>query len=216
MSADVPLIIVNPRSGKGTTEQRWASMASVIRTRLGPFECEFTRAPGDATRLAKEAAENGRTLIVACGGDGTISEVANGILEANRPSVLGVLPGGTGGDFRRTLGIPAQLGAAARRLRDSEPRWMDAGKLHFLDHAGIESKRYFVNTASFGMSGAVAARANRSEKMLGGMLTYALATFRSMVSYEFPEILLQWDDQPARRFRIATVCVANGPSFGGG
>jgi diacylglycerol kinase (ATP) len=66
------------------------------------------------------------------------------------------------------------------------------------------------------MSGAVASRANRSGKFLGGTLTYATATMRTVVKFEAPEIYLQVDDQVPRRMKIIIVCVANGPSFGGG
>src|SRR3989304_6415094 len=121
MSKELPLIILNPKSGQGISEQKWASRASLIRTQLGPFECEFTRATGDGIRLAGEAASAGRKLIIACGGDGTISEVANGILASGADAELGLLPGGTGGGFRRTLGVPAPLGQAASRLKNGSP-----------------------------------------------------------------------------------------------
>ncbi len=62
---------------------------------------------GHAVTLASEAARKGVKLIIACGGDGTVSEVANGILSSGKDAELGILPSGTGGDFRRTLEIPA-------------------------------------------------------------------------------------------------------------
>jgi YegS/Rv2252/BmrU family lipid kinase len=150
------------------------------------------------------------------GGDGTVSEVANGILKAKSQTALGLLPGGSGGDFRRTLNIPANFVEASKHLRNAEEHWMDAGHLVYLDHHGKEQTRYFVNTASFGLSGAVASRANLSAKFLGGVLTYATATMRAALSFDAPEILLEIDDQLARRIKVIIVCVANGPSFGGG
>src|SRR5574341_1513928 len=118
MSVDHPLIIVNPKSGAGTSQQKWASMASIIRTHLGSFDCEFTKARGEAIQIAEEEARKGRKLIVAVGGDGTISEVANGILASGTNAELGLLPGGTGADFRRSLRIPSKLEEASRRLRN--------------------------------------------------------------------------------------------------
>jgi diacylglycerol kinase (ATP) len=216
MKSHLPLIIVNPKSGRGMTERRWASCAASFRDHFGPFDCEFTREPGHAVALAETEALEGRELIVALGGDGTVSEVANGILRSGSQTALGLLPGGTGSDFRRTLNIPANFVEAVKHLRNGEVHFMDAGRLTYVDHDGSERNRFFVNTASFGMSGAVATLANRSGKFLGGTLTYATATMRTAIGFEAPEILIEIDDQPAKRIKVMIVCVANGPSFGGG
>jgi diacylglycerol kinase (ATP) len=216
MKSHLPLIIVNPKSGRGMTERRWASRAAVIRDHFGPFECEFTKERGHAVILAEEEAKRGRDLIVALGGDGTVSEVANGILRSGTQTAIGLLPGGSGSDFRRTLNIPADFAEAVKHLKNGEVRLMDAGRLAYMDHEGKEQTRFFVNTASFGMSGAVADLANRSGKYLGGTLTYAAATMRTAIGFDAPEILLEIDDQPAKRLKVTIVCVANGFSFGGG
>jgi YegS/Rv2252/BmrU family lipid kinase len=214
--SDVPLIIVNPKSGRGMTERKWASLASSIRTHLGPFDCKFTKAPRDAVNIAEAASKDGRKLIIAMGGDGTVSEVANGILKSGSPAALGLLPGGTGGDFRRTLKIPDDIVKAAQQLKNSKEHLMDAGKLSYVDHQGNPQTRFFVNTASFGMSGIVASRANQSSKRFGGTLTYATATIRTALSFDAPDVVLKFDDRESKRMRIVVVCVANGPSFGGG
>jgi YegS/Rv2252/BmrU family lipid kinase len=213
---ELPLIIVNPRSGRGISQQQWASSAVVIRDHFGPFECRFTQDSGDAAKIAEEEAKNGRRLLIAMGGDGTISEVANGLLRSGMDSVLGILPAGTGSDFRRTLGISSDLHRAAKNLKAADTRRMDVGHLVFVNHSGRPEERYFVNMASFGMSGKVAMRANRSTKLLGGGFTYAAATLSTLLSYTRPEVILSIDEQEALRLRILTVCVANGPTFGGG
>ncbi len=216
MSEHLPFVIVNPRSGRGTTEQSWASVAGDVRKYLGPFECEFTRERSDGIRIAEAEAKKGRRLIVAAGGDGTISEVGNGILRAGADTELGILPRGTGGDFRRTLGIPNNAAKALQRIRDGAPRLMDAGRITHIGLDGQETSRYFVNTASFGMSGEVAGKANLSSKLFGGTMTYFAATLKTIFSYDHPEIMLSMDDLPAVRLKVVTVCLANGPSFGGG
>ncbi len=93
---------------------------------------------------------------------------------------------------------------------------MDAGLLTYTTREGQKIKRFFINTASFGLSGEVASRANISEKRLGGTATYIAATLRALTGYKYPDVVLQVDDQPEIRLRIVTVCVANGPAFGGG
>ena len=198
------------------TERKWAALTGAIHTHLGPFQSEFTKHPHHATEIAEREARSGRKLIVAMGGDGTVSEVANGILKSGTETVLGLLPGGTGGDFRRTLNVPKDIVKACQQLKNGRDHLMDAGSLKYIDHHGVEQKRFFVNTASFGMSGSVATRANRSSKRLGGTLTYATATMRTAFSFQAPEVFLQFDEQEKKRMKIVIVCVANGPSFGGG
>src|SRR5712691_8231023 len=122
----LPLVIVNPTSADRATQENWPKMASDLRTHFGAFSVAFTESVGDGRTLAAEAAKQGTKLIIACGGDGTISEVANGIIESNRETELGILPAGTGSDFRRSLRMPKNTAAAARALRDGRTRVIDA------------------------------------------------------------------------------------------
>src|SRR5207249_6130157 len=128
----LPLVIVNPASADGATEKKWPKIASDLRTHFGAFSVEFTKAVGHARQLASEAAKQGTKLIIACGGDGTISEVANGILDSKKDAELGVLPSGTGGDFRRTLRMSSNTAAAARGLREGRTRMIDAVRVMFV------------------------------------------------------------------------------------
>src|SRR5687767_2583462 len=100
----LPLIIVNPASAGGATGDAWPGLASVVRRHFGAFEAALTRRGGEAADIAEREARAGRRFVIACGGDGTVNEVANGILRAGAGAgtELGVLPSGTGGDFRRT------------------------------------------------------------------------------------------------------------------
>src|SRR5436190_12571761 len=144
-SADIslPLVIVNPKSASGSTRDKWSQTASDLRAHFGPFNVAFTKGPGDGIDLAQHAAESGRQFIIACGGDGTINEIANGILRSGEDVELGVLPSGTGGDFRRTLGMPLNNRAAATALRDGPTLTIDVGKAVFQDHDGREVSRFF-------------------------------------------------------------------------
>src|SRR4249920_3303101 len=135
----LPLVIVNPESASGATRKAWPQMASDLSSHFGSFSLAFTKEAGEGTALASEAARKGTELIIACGGDGTISEVANGILMSGKDSELGILPSGTGGDLRRTLEIPAQSRAAARILRTGPTRRIDVGRVSFIDQHGAET-----------------------------------------------------------------------------
>lgn len=223
--SSLPLIIVNPASADGATRDAWPRIASDLRTHFGPFAVAFTEARGDGRRLAAEAAGKSTKLIVACGGDGTISEVANGILESSREAELGILPSGSGGDFRRTLKIPSQAAAAARTLRDGRPRLIDVVRVSFVNDNGEHETRFFLNVGSFGMSTDVLERARigDSGKWISALgsnrirskLSYVMSTVSATLSASAKDVYIQIDDGAERRLRIAEVCVANARYYGG-
>src|SRR3954454_20410593 len=99
MQTSLPLVIINPASAAGATGRAWPKVASELAAQFGSFQPVFTSKPAEAIELAADAARKGTKLIIACGGDGTISEVANGILASGHDAELGILPSGTGGDF---------------------------------------------------------------------------------------------------------------------
>ena len=213
----LPLIIVNPTSAGGATGDAWPGMASELATHFGPFTCAFTGASGDAVKLAARGALEGRRLIIACGGDGTISEVANGILEAGMDASLGILPSGTGGDFQRTLKIPARFQDAARLLREGRTRRMDVGRATYINLFGEEETRYFLGVASFGMSGEVIRRVKENNSSrLSGKAAFALAMLQTTLANESTTAMIKLDDKRERRLTVANLCIANARYFGGG
>ncbi|HUQ34361.1 MAG TPA: diacylglycerol kinase family protein [Pyrinomonadaceae bacterium] len=221
----LPLVIVNPASAGNSTRGAWPAMASDLARHFGAFNCAFTAKAGDGRRLAARGAKEGRGLIIACGGDGTISEVANGILESGCDAQLGILPSGTGGDFRRSLGIPTRTADAALSLLRGRARLMDVGRVTYLDHAGEEVSGYFLGVASFGMSTDIISRVKESGSRsrtlavsgrLKGKLSFAAATVRSTFSSKGTDVVVQLDDQRERRLTVSNLCVANARFFGGG
>ena len=203
-------VIVNPASATGGTGEAWPQIASDLRSQFGPFRVLFTRHRGDAAALANEAARKGTKFIIACGGDGTISEVANGILSSGKDVELGILPSGTGGDFRRTLEIPSQSRAAARVLRSGRTLRIDVGRVSFIDHNGNEAMRYFLGVASCGMSTDVIQRVKaRRISFAASLLQTALRTVPI-------HLVVQLDDSQERRLIVSNLCVANARYFGGG
>jgi YegS/Rv2252/BmrU family lipid kinase len=220
-----PLVIVNPASAGGKTNEIWTRIASELVRNFGPFDCCFTDAPGDAQRLAFEAANAGRGLIVACGGDGTISEVANGIITSGIDVELGVLPSGTGGDFRRSLEISSRTAEAARVLKEGKRRRMDVGRVAYIGKSGKEESRYFVGVASFGMSGEIIERVKKEEspwlaalpgRWLGGKAAFARAMLETTLSSAPREVVVTIDQSGGRVVKVVNFCVANAKFFGGG
>lgn len=183
--------------------------ASTLKAQFGAFERRFTEAPGHAAEIAEEEARAGRGLLLTFGGDGTISETARGILSSGSSGCeLGILPHGTGGDFIRSLSVPRRLADAARGLRTGKTIVIDVGRVTF---ANGDARR-FVNSASFGLSGEVAYRANRGKKSGS---SYARHTVGAALGFDFPEVLIQTSGTQ-RRVRITTVSLHNGRFFGGG
>jgi YegS/Rv2252/BmrU family lipid kinase len=152
------------------------------------------------------------------GGDGTISEVADGLAaEANNGSpLLGILPAGTGGDFRKTVGVPRELAAAAAALRGRKSSPIDLGQVELVGHDGAPVTRHFLNIASFGIGGVVDELVNTGSKRLGGRLSFMLATVRAQARFHNQAVRLRFDGGAPERRIIHNVAVANGRYFGGG
>lgn len=221
----LPLVIINPESAGGATRNAWPRIASELATHFGPFNPKFTTQLGEGIDLAASAARTGTKLIIACGGDGTISEVANGILSAGSDAELGILPSGTGGDFRKTIGIPARPAAAARILRDGQTRVIDVGKVIYTNDNGEQESRYFLGVASFGMSADVIARVKeggpewlptKGPKWLTGRVSFGVAMLQTALKTPATRVVVQLDDDPARHMTVANLCIANARYFGGG
>ena len=220
-----PIVIVNPESAGGATRAAWPGIASELATHFGPFTPKFTNRAGEGIELAANAARKGVKLIIACGGDGTISEVANGILSAGSDAELGILPSGTGGDFRKTIGIPARASAAARILSSGQTRLIDVGKVSFTNNRGELESRYFLGVASFGLSADVIARVKeggpewlpaKAPKWLSGRVSFATAMVQTAARKSATRVVVQLDDDDARHMTVANLCIANARYFGGG
>jgi diacylglycerol kinase (ATP) len=212
------LVIVNPHSGTGAAQRRWRAIEPRVREALGAVEIEQTRAPRDAERLAREAVRAGVERLVVVGGDGTLSEVVTGLLRAQLASYaeLAVLPIGTGCDFARTLGVPRDLDASLEVLRTGKARRIDAGHARYVGRDGSPTDSYFLNAASFGVSGRVVELAARGTRRFGGTAAFALATLRALIGYRSARLALRVDGELVLDDAVALVACANGRHFGGG
>lgn len=181
----------------------------------------FTEHSGHGIALSRQLLEQGFDLIVAAGGDGTINEVANGFIQADQPisrtACLAVLPLGTGGDFRRTLGISSNLAEAIAVLTTGAPLQIDVGKAVFAAPNGTRQTRYFVNVVSFGMGGEVASRAKNIFSPLGGSIAFLYATAAVFFRYRAKHVSLKMDGaESLLSLDITNIAVGNGRFHGGG
>ena len=222
MTAPRTALIMNPQSQNGALGRKWPALVPVLRRELDSFEDARTQAPGDATRFTREALASGVERIIAMGGDGTISEIVDGFFsdgQAIAPDAsLGVIPFGTGGDFRKSLGIPDDVQKAARVIRDGHTRTIDLGKLEYVTRDGEPAEQVFANIASFGISGLVDRLTNESSKRWGGRISFLVSTVRATLRYTNQRVHLVFDDDDEHPvdMTINTVAVANGRYFGGG
>ncbi|MEP6947543.1 MAG: diacylglycerol kinase family protein [Acidobacteriota bacterium] len=219
----LPLFVVNPRSASGATRSNWTSTAADIRAHFGPFAVAFTKHQGDAIDIAERSALAGRRFIIACGGDGTINEVANGILRSGKDVELGILPSGTGGDFRRTLGISAGNREAAVELRTGDTKRIDVGKVTFQDFQGKAASRFFLNVSSFGLASSIIKRVKSATvfdwlpvESLRGRANFAFSTLQEVIDLDPLNIRVRLDGGEERTVQTINFCVANARYFGGG
>lgn len=235
-------VIANPKAGAGAVEEEWGLIERLLRARIPELDYAFTEGPGHATLLAREALRSGWEMIVAVGGDGTLNEVVNGFFDKpdvdelyaiddhgwmtrqrdgapqpiNENAVLGVLPLGTGGDFRRTIGLMGGHSETVEHLSGQHVREVDLGEVGFIDDDGCIATRYFINIASAGFSGAVDRVANNSWKGLGGKTSFLVATARAFARYKNVEVELRLDDTVEIDGKMNNIVIANGEFFGGG
>lgn len=216
-------VIVNPTSSNGHTGREWHRVEAQMRQVVGDVAVEFTSAPGVATPMARAALEAGFERIVAVGGDGTVNEVVNGFFAPdgtprNPEAEFAMLMTGTGGDFRKTFGLPRDLGGQVAALKTGIVRRIDIGRLEFTGHDGSRQTRFFDNIASFGISGRVDREVNAADviKRLGGKAAFGWGTLMALIAYRNQDVTLSFDDGPAEARRINVVAVCNGRFFGGG
>lgn len=212
-------VIVNPASGNGRARKRWPETATALMDRGLEHQVTFTSGPNDATAIARRLALGGAKTIVAVGGDGTVNEIINGMLEDGQPvnpaTRLLVLPSGTGKDLGRTLGT-GQIDAAINALLDDSTTSMDIGSITYTTRNGEQVTRYFANVADLGLGATVAERISRSSKRLGGLLTYLIAAIQSIVSYRPGTIVVEIGEDRIFSGAANMVVLANGQYFAGG
>jgi YegS/Rv2252/BmrU family lipid kinase len=213
------LIIVNPAAGGGASGRRWPELESRLRATGLAFDVAQTSYGGEAIEISREAVRAGRPLVVACGGDGTINEVANGFFDRGGPlaatSRLGVLCLGTGGDLIRTFGIPSDVEAAARVLQEGHGRRIDAGRVVYRTVGGGEGQRYFLNIADAGIGGEVANRVNHGFRFMGGSATFMVASIVTLLLWRNKLMTVTIDGERLEMVGQQVV-VANCQYFGGG
>lgn len=207
------LFVVNPAAGAGRTARRWAGLAQLLAHHGLAGDAVMTRHPGEATEITKQAAGN-CDAVVAVGGDGTIREVASGLLAVNSTAALGVIPLGTGNDTPHALGLRSEAEAVAA-LKAGTTRPVDAIRIR-CQQAGTPCERHALSFAAVGIVGELLKQTTPLVKQLfGRRLAYPVGLLRALWSYRPPRMRVRWDGG-AREDRFLFVSASNAEAAGGG
>jgi YegS/Rv2252/BmrU family lipid kinase len=188
-------LIYNPVAGRRPAgrEREVRRAADVLRQAGLEIELEPTARPDMAHELAQAAVANGADVVLACGGDGTINEVINGLAMSDVP--LGILPGGTANIVARELRLPLSPVRAARQLLRWTPRRIALGRARWeqapVASSGGEStpqslSRYYISVAGVGYDAEIVYKLSPWLKINFGVAGYVMESFRQLVSYSFP------------------------------
>jgi diacylglycerol kinase (ATP) len=213
-----PLVLIaNPRSGNGQVGRELPEVERQLQAHNLRYRIVTTDGPGHATRLARESLEGEERFLVAVGGDGTVHEVVNGMIDKDRPvaedAVLGVVAAGSGSDFVRTFGLPGDAIRSVRHLDGENLYELDVIRADYRAGDG-DGTRYVPNIAEVGLGGAVVARAQRLPRRYGRS-RYFLGFWLSLGRYRPCEITVRADRKEFSG-RANNVVVANCQFYGGG
>lgn len=209
-------LVLNPVSGGGRAQALWLRYESVLREAIGPLEFHPTRRAGHGFELARAAAAAGVRTVYVLGGDGIFSEVISGLVESEADVDVALLPGGSGSDLARGLGLPPDLPAALQLARETQARATDVGRLRLRRPDGGEAALAFANVASCGLSAYVDRAVNASNKPLGGRVAYAQATLGAFWRFADGPVRVEVDDELVHQGEAWLVAVCNGRYFGAG
>jgi diacylglycerol kinase (ATP) len=204
--------ILNPQADRGRTAQLAAGMRSAMASRLS-LQILETAQPGEAKALAEKAGRDKVDAVIAVGGDGTVHEVVNGLMQVkpgSRPA-LGILPAGSGNDVAFALGIDKDLSRAAALYDHFDTRTVDIGEVHAIGGPGC----YCINNVGLLLEGQIN-RASHQLRWPRGAGLYFRAMLESMMRpLPTAELTLRVDDGTELRRRAMIFSIANGPRSGG-
>ena len=214
-------VIFNPASGRGRGKRRIGLYRQLLTKQLEDVTFAESSRPGGERDLAERAVADGYDVVVAVGGDGTWSSVADRLVASGRDDVaLGLLPNGTGNDFGRSFGLdPSDAEAAVRNLVAGNIDVVDVGRVDTesaAEHAPDRwERRHFLNLIGFGFDIAVIDAA-ATARFLKGELLYKVTALQQLFRFPGIEFELTSGRGERREGPHLMLTVSNGPFFGGG
>lgn len=198
-------LICNPTAKSGAAAKTIETVIGQLKEQNADYTVKTTQYPCHATELAKEALKEQYDVIAAVGGDGTVREVALGLIGTE--AVLGILPCGTGNDFSRPLGISTDLSSAIDVLLNGEDHYVDAGQAN---------EQIFFNVAGFGFDVDVLDYTELYKpKHKNGSIAYLRGVLKAMFDLKLRKTTLEFQDGTIEKNCLLTAA-GNGTHFGGG
>lgn len=214
-------VVFNPASGRGRGSKRIEIYRALLDRALPDVTYGATTRPGEERDLAEQAIDDGFDVIVAVGGDGTWSNVADRLVASGRDDVaLGILPSGTGNDFGRNFGYdPRNPEEAVRVLAEGRTRPIDVGRVDSLSASEHDpdrwEPRHFLNLIGFGFDIAVIDAA-KGARFLRGELLYKMTALQQLFRFPGFHARVEPESSEARELEQLMLTISNGRYFGGG
>lgn len=203
MDQHTVVVVVNPTARNMPKRDKLREILDPLTLEGHSLSIEVTAGPGDATRIARDAAASGATRIAACGGDGTLNEVINGV--GSRDAAVGVLPTGTGNVWAKEVGIPRDIAKAARLLVEGPVRRVDLGEAN---------GRRFLLMCGIGLDGTVTGLVKPRLKRWLGSTSYVVVGLNELRRFKPLTSVFELDGEPIERTYYFAL-VANSRSYGG-
>lgn len=202
-------VVLNPYSNRWNSQKRWPEAEAALKAAGVDFELAVSESPRHIVELARQAVEQGFSPIIAAGGDGTIGETVNGLVKASRSDgdligPLGILPLGSANDLVDNLGIPKDLGEAARVIAAGKIKQMDIGSVNGF---------YFANNSAIGLEPYITLKQEKI-KSIKGIMRYLVAAVQGIMDNPQWNARIEWDDGKYEG-PILLVSVGNAPRTGG-
>jgi diacylglycerol kinase (ATP) len=208
------LLIHNPNAGYGGTGRRRKLDEARRILALSGIEADLreTRAPGEATSMAHRASVEGRHLVIACGGDGTLNEIVNGLAtqENGHRVPLALLPGGTANVLAKEMGLPWDIPAAAEKLVHGEIKEIALGLATPVKEPS--KARYFLSVAGAGPDGMIVYSIDLDLKARLGILAYWWQGAREVFRYKFPHFRIVTGE---KKLDVSLAVVGRTKHYGG-
>lgn len=205
------VLIVNPTAGRGKAGRAVSQIRALLGPRAQEWVWHYTHKRGDATTLARDAAQAGAKRVIAVGGDGTLHETVNGVLGTG--AAVGLIPFGTGNDFARALGLYGSLETACRAVTGDTIIPIDIG---VIEGVGTGGPRHFLVLTGTGYDARTAQTVNDGIKHLSGPLAYVWGAILTLKTFEPFALTLTLDDDPPRTVQAMFASFANAETTGGG
>lgn len=198
------LFIINPIAGRGKAKTLIPLIENKMENHNIRFKMVITQRPKQATQIAEENVDE-YNILVAVGGDGTVNEVAKGIINKNK-GILGIIPSGTGNDMSKSLGIPNDLEKALEIILKGNKTKVDIGKANSYN---------FLNIASVGFDAEVVRNNIKIKKIIKSSISYVFSVIYTLLKFKNKEVIIEINGEVLNE-KILLLAVGSGKYYGGG